>query len=110
MLFGIRPACDKVRQIPLRPSERSRWRGGCYARHTTPVKPQRGVLIPRFRFRVISATVFDSKDYSLKSIEIPWGRLRRNRQRFPSSGFVKSAPEHRASARLILKCALTIKL
>jgi hypothetical protein len=58
-------------QLPITPFERSRWRGRRFACYTPRVMPQPGVLVQRFRFRVIFATAFNSVNYSHKSIEIP---------------------------------------
>jgi hypothetical protein len=58
-------------QFPITPFERSRWRGGRFACYTPRVMLQRGVLIQRFRFRLILATAFNSVNYSQKSIQIP---------------------------------------
>jgi len=62
---------DTVIHLPKTVFERSRWRGGRCACYTPRVMPQRGIMIPRFRFRVISAAALNSVDYSPKSIEIP---------------------------------------
>ena len=70
-VLGVKALHKADFHIPIIPFERSRWRGGRYACYTLRVMPQRGVLIQRFRFRLILATAFNSVNYSQKSIQIP---------------------------------------
>ncbi len=67
--------------------------------------PQRRVLIHHIHFRLILATAVNSVDYRRKSIQFPYLRICRKRQRLPSNGFIESAPEHPAPVRFFSQCA-----